>query len=810
MVRVYTVHGTNAGAPEDRGDQWWQRGSFFQDRLQAYIAERLDFHPFHWSGANSEMARRDAGGDLLKEIRGEAEPPIVIGHSHGGSVAIHALYLAAARKARKGAGDSAAGAMRALLTVGTPMIRYSAAKNPVFRFNIIGQLFLIYALLIAALVSGAIIFGDVVDELTLNELIGTSVLTPFLGGDAADFPVVAKVLTPAVLFASILPIVILYFYARRSSRRNMAFRSNRLAEEFGEAYAPLNHSHDEAIAALRSSAGLKLTIADRNTVRQAIFAPLSLLLAAVLAVSTISEVINTEAARALFNAERAMADRRAHDAGQAEDHDHENEPQALAIRDAASQIAYLSGDRRGKVEEMDRRRLGLTRQTVYLREDYVVFDLATALRKPTKKALLAYIETLPASAPGGVVNFGDGNCQRYALYLTPSGRADLLERARALPDDGPLARARSARKQSPSRRLVQPRDTYGRTLDRLGASREDRIERCRRLGAAYEGSEAPAAELLTPEALLAIADGALLTSRPPVGWGAEELLEDLVLETEAEQALYPELDSGEAIVFERSSFNDAQFACLFARARKPVEAFLFWTDGPSDRLVSLEGFCSQLEGADLTIYDVATPGLSEGENILRNVGDRAGEVVSDLLGRRADDPDRESYLDDDTIQTGVLSPLYFVASVLIIARILASLASVVFAPMLSAIFNRLIKQRIFGNDGYGENVEQVAPGLDFSAKTIGTLPERVEAELAEHVQQFAPETIKRVREIISLDALKADDSLPLTELAESLTWKELIHTSYFDVDGFARHVAWTLVDLAGLTPSRALEEAGRP
>ncbi len=808
MVKVFTVHGTNAGSPDDTGDQWWQRGSYFQERLQAYIAERLQFQPFHWSGANSERVRRDAGGDLLKALRSEAEAPIVIGHSHGGSVAIHALYLDAVRKARKAASEAAGDAMRALVTVGTPMIRYSASKNPVFRFNILGQLFLIYAILIAALVSGAIVLGDIVDELTLDELIGESVLTPFMGGDAADFPIIAKVATPAVLFASILPILILYFYARRSARRNVAFRSNRLAREFADVYAPLNHSEDEAIAALRSSAGLKLTIADRNTVRQAIFAPLALLLAAILAVSTISEVINTEAARALFNAERAIADRRAHDAGEAQDHDHASEEQALAIRDAASEIAYLAGDRRGKVEEINRRRLSLTRQTVYLREDYVVFDLATALRKSTKAELVDYVRTLPASGPGGVVNFGDGNCQRYGLYLTESGQAELLAKVEALVDDEVVTFEKAP--STASVRRLRPRDTYGRTLDRLGVDRTQRVNRCEELGVAIDGSLAPAAELLTPETLLGLADVALLTSRPPAGWGAESLLGTVEIEIEPEEGLYPELRSGEAIIFERSSFNDAQFACIFAEGRKPIERFLFWSDGPSDRLRSLDGFCRQFEGADLTFYDVATTSLSEVEFQLRKIVERIGGILSGFIPGSGDDPDQENYLNDETIQTGVLSPIYFVASVLIIARILSSLASFIVAPTLSTIFNRLIKRRIFGNDGYGENVEQVAPGLDFAATQIGTLPESVEADLSEHVQQYAPETIKRVREIISLDAIKADDTLPMTELAETLTWKELIHTAYFDVDSFARHVAWTLVDKAALTPSPELEEAGRP
>lgn len=94
---VFTVHGTNDGAPGDDGPQWWQRGSPFAQRLRALAAEQgeeIDYRPFHWDGANSDVSRRRAAGrlrSLLRRALGRDAFATVIGHSHGGNVIAFAL-----------------------------------------------------------------------------------------------------------------------------------------------------------------------------------------------------------------------------------------------------------------------------------------------------------------------------------------------------------------------------------------------------------------------------------------------------------------------------------------------------------------------------------------------------------------------------------------------------------------------------------------------------------------------------------------------------------------------------------------------
>ncbi|WP_306253155.1 hypothetical protein [Parvularcula sp. IMCC14364] len=91
---IFTVHGTNAADLSDDGEQWWQKGSEFQKKLQSRISEPLHFFPFHWSGNNSEFERRGAALELLKHfetVENEGIPYGAIAHSHGGNVIADAL-----------------------------------------------------------------------------------------------------------------------------------------------------------------------------------------------------------------------------------------------------------------------------------------------------------------------------------------------------------------------------------------------------------------------------------------------------------------------------------------------------------------------------------------------------------------------------------------------------------------------------------------------------------------------------------------------------------------------------------------------
>jgi len=126
------VHGTFAGAPENRGSKWWQSGSPVAKELATRVPPSVDVAPetmvFHWSGENSERARSKAASELLEQLQAlEAadKPYHLIGHSHGGSVIWNTLKLATIHR-------YPLERLRTWTTVGTPFLQHRSrdAWNP--------------------------------------------------------------------------------------------------------------------------------------------------------------------------------------------------------------------------------------------------------------------------------------------------------------------------------------------------------------------------------------------------------------------------------------------------------------------------------------------------------------------------------------------------------------------------------------------------------------------------------------------------------------------------------------------------------
>ncbi|MGE0594951.1 MAG: hypothetical protein AB7P07_01185 [Hyphomonadaceae bacterium] len=170
---VVTVHGTNDGAAEDDGGQWWQRNSAFCQRVQADAAAAgatLEWRPFHWDGANSDVSRRAAGKQLAETLkpllhRRDGGAVSVIGHSHGGNVIVHALDDPFLWRAHR------CGALR-IISVGTPFL-LSRPRVISLLNAIVQRLFVTFGLLIV------LAFGLVVSGAAQPVL-------PFLGALGAD------------------------------------------------------------------------------------------------------------------------------------------------------------------------------------------------------------------------------------------------------------------------------------------------------------------------------------------------------------------------------------------------------------------------------------------------------------------------------------------------------------------------------------------------------------------------------------------------------------------------------------------------
>lgn len=256
MVKLITVHGTFAGSPKSSGDKWWQKGSPFLSELQTFISEPLEVKPFHWLGSNSETERRRTGQRLARAISACPEPPIVIGHSHGGSVTILALALLYLKR-----GAKCCDLVRGFATVGTPMLIFRFNRNPFSRFDVAGRLLLLFALGLLALKVNEI----ATDAYTGEEITGiVSGLLEYVR--SIEFGLAALIL------------LVLYGYSFRNRQRGKLFRQNRLYEFFADRYLAFNHEEDEAINGLRKAHRVQPKLVKRSTVFVTLFSGLSFIL----------------------------------------------------------------------------------------------------------------------------------------------------------------------------------------------------------------------------------------------------------------------------------------------------------------------------------------------------------------------------------------------------------------------------------------------------------------------------------------------------------------------------------------------------
>jgi WD40 repeat protein len=266
LTTIVTVHGTNAGDPSDRGEQWWQNDSAFQQRLSALIDAQdgpIKFEPFHWSGKNSEQDRRKAGDELskqLKRLEGLGEPYAVIGHSHGGSVTNHALFAAYARRHRLLH-------LKAWLTVGTPFIHLKRSANIFSRFNVLGQV-----MIISIIVSLVVLVASIPGALDAIERFRT-------GDHGDDFLIpgrMSSMINLAVPIGALLPPVIvlgvILAFTARARKRSSKQHQRRYAEWAFPLWRSLRHADDEAISGLSSVREAHADILSFSSIRQLLIA----------------------------------------------------------------------------------------------------------------------------------------------------------------------------------------------------------------------------------------------------------------------------------------------------------------------------------------------------------------------------------------------------------------------------------------------------------------------------------------------------------------------------------------------------------
>ena len=154
----------------------------------------------------------------------------------------------------------------------------------------------------------------------------------------------------------------------------------------------------------------------------------------------------------------------------------------------------------------------------------------------------------------------------------------------------------------------------------------------------------------------------------------------------------------------------------------------------------------------------------------------------------------------------LLVPMAFILIALLFMLAIRLVAHVV-SLLLSRLLNRVtlaeIKREIYGNDTDGE----IAVGAGPAPAWIATGAPYLQAPLADRITDAAntvtASSLVKFRNAISILALTEGRPRDASIVSSYLTWKELIHTTYFELPEFRKLVAQAVVTSEGFAPSQA-------
>jgi hypothetical protein len=282
MATIITVHGTNSGELEDEGERWWQRGSAFHKRLCTWLQlDKIPFQPFHWGvGPNSEIARRNAGRALFKQLQKHekaGEDYCLIGHSHGGSVIHHALLVASSN-------GQLLPHLRSWITIGTPFLWTRPRPFLFRRLNHIGKVGFAFVITLILMM---------VTQVPTQYLYGKGVLrasTRSTGGPVftdEQLDLVLYGIFFGLLFFGVFTLLLI-LWSQRHMRRHYALKTRLFFKiNFLPRWRSLRSQEDEAINGLRATRPIKLNLFKRNLLVQ----PMKSLLVLVLVAFSLSGII---------------------------------------------------------------------------------------------------------------------------------------------------------------------------------------------------------------------------------------------------------------------------------------------------------------------------------------------------------------------------------------------------------------------------------------------------------------------------------------------------------------------------------------
>lgn len=247
---VLLIHGTFVPRKDDAGDAWWQlplpgvsaKTRSFAAYLEKHSNGSLSGKPYHWSGRNSEAARRIDAKALLEELRSldKKGPFHIVAHSHGGLVTWLALKLS-----MKGKGPFSN--LKSWTTVGTPFLDFSSS-----RFDIVPAVCAL-VLLVAAL-AGLPYFLDTLDSVRMAQA-----LAPVWFYLWVVLAFLYSILCLATALLALRPMLNFMVFAAQRKKEEAA------TQTYHSRWLGIAHENDEAISALSAStkAGPEIFAQDR-------------------------------------------------------------------------------------------------------------------------------------------------------------------------------------------------------------------------------------------------------------------------------------------------------------------------------------------------------------------------------------------------------------------------------------------------------------------------------------------------------------------------------------------------------------------
>jgi hypothetical protein len=156
----------------------------------------------------------------------------------------------------------------------------------------------------------------------------------------------------------------------------------------------------------------------------------------------------------------------------------------------------------------------------------------------------------------------------------------------------------------------------------------------------------------------------------------------------------------------------------------------------------------------------------------------------------------------------VLVPLAFILMALGLTWVIGMLAkwlSVLLARVLNKVTLTEIKREIYGNDTDGEVAIGGGPRPSWLTASAPYLPPEVATRITDYANTATSASLAKFRNALSTIAMSEGRPPESGVVSNYLSWKELIHTTYFELPEFRRLFARSISDADGFAASPAFE-----